>query len=346
MTYDDPDSRAAMIRHGVKTGVAAVLACVVASLCRLEYGYWAGLSAVIVMQTNVADSIRMCLYRFSGTAVGAFIGIVAILLFPENRPMTMLALFCAVGFCAYMTRYSEKYRMAAITVCIVILASIGEENRLVFGMLRMVEIGVGVSCAFVVSIVLWPMRAGDALRARLRERFSACAEAYKTLMDAFLSLQLELDPQRVHQLDVDIREDRALYLKIVRHERWVYNENVDLLGLKVRTLEACSTYLQTMLHALNSVDGKGYEIIMEQELRELVAATLSTMSTIGSGDVPNLDDLSHALDQAEARLLELREGGATRRFHLQKLVQFFAFYHGAQSMGKAILRYGRQLAKG
>jgi uncharacterized membrane protein YgaE (UPF0421/DUF939 family) len=295
------------------------------------------------MQVHVADSIRMCLYRFSGTAVGAFIGIVAIVLFPENRPMTLLALFLSVGFCAYMTRYSEKYRMAAITVCIVVMASIGEESRLVFGMLRVVEIGVGVLCAFVISIVLWPMRAGDALRTRLRERFNAYAEAYKTLMDAFLSLQLEIDPQLVHRLDRDIREDRALYLKIVRHERWVYNENVDLLGRKMGTLEACSTCLQTMLHALNSVDGKGYEIIMEKELRELVAATLTVMSTIGSGGLPRLDELSHALDQAETRLLELREGGATRRFHLQKLVQFFAFYHGAHSMGKAILRYGRQL---
>ncbi|WP_462326125.1 FUSC family protein [Desulfoplanes sp.] len=341
----DFDSHTAMIRHGVKTGVAAVLACVVASLCHLEYGYWAGLSAVIVMQTNVADSIRMCLYRFSGTAVGAFIGIAAIVIFPENRVMTMVALFCAVGFCAYMTRYNIRYRMAAITVCIVILASVGEENRLVFGMLRVVEIGVGVLCAFVISIVLWPMRAGNALRGRLRERFNACAAAYQTLMEAFLSLQAELDPHLLDRLVADVREDRALYGKIVRHERWVYNEDVDLLSLKVRTLEASSTYLQTMLHALNSVDGKGYEIIMEQELRELVSATLTTMSTIGAGEIPRIDELSQALRRAEGRLLELREGGATRRFHLQKLVQFFAFYHGAHSMGKLILRYGRQLGK-
>jgi hypothetical protein len=75
----------------------------------------------------------------------------------------------------------------------------------------------------------------------------------------------------------------------------------------------------------------------------LLAATLTVMSTIGSGALPRLDELSHARYQAENRLLELHEGGATRRFHLQKLVQFFAFYHGAHSMGKAILRYGRQL---
>jgi uncharacterized membrane protein YccC len=332
-----------MIRHGVKTGLAAVLACMTASFCGLEFDYWAGLSAVIVMQVHVADSIRMCLYRFSGTAVGAFIGIVAIVLFPENRPMTLLALFLSVGFCAYMTRYSEKYRMAAITVCIVVMASIGEESRLVFGMLRVVEIGVGVAAAFLVSITLWPVRAGNTLRTRLRERFKEAAHAYRTLMEAFLSLQTELDPGFVDRLQKEVREDRELYGKMARHERWVYREDVGFLERKVGLLETMSARLQTMLHALNSVDGKGYEIIMEKELRELVAATLTVMSTIGSGGLPRLDELSHALDQAETRLLELREGGATRRFHLQKLIQFFAFYHGAHSMGKAILRYGRQL---
>ncbi len=110
MSFVDPDSHQAMIRHAVKTGLAAVPACTIAWLCNLEFLYWAGLSAVIVMQVNVTDSIRMCLYRFSGTAVGAFIGIAAIVIFPENRVMTMLALFCSVRFCAYMTRYSVRYR--------------------------------------------------------------------------------------------------------------------------------------------------------------------------------------------------------------------------------------------
>jgi uncharacterized membrane protein YccC len=345
MSFVDPDSHLAMIRHGVKTGLAAVLACTIAWLCHLEFSYWAGLSAVIVMQVNVADSIRMCLYRFSGTAVGAFIGMVAIVLFPENRVMTMMALFCSVGFCAYMTRYSARYRMAAITVCIVVLASIGEESRLVFGMLRVVEIGVGVVAAFVVTVLLWPVRAGNALRARLRNRFKQCADAYKQLVNAFLSLQTEVDPHLFDGFLGDVRQDRSLYQSMVRHERWMYHEDVDVLGLRVRTLETCGTHLQTMLHALNSVEGQGYEIIMEQELRDLVAATLAVMESMGAGHVPDMEELAQAFERAEARLLELREGGATRRFHLQKLIQFFAFYHGTRAIAKTILNHGREFSR-
>ena len=341
MSFVDPDSNLAMIRHGVKTGIAAVLAYGIAHLFHLEFGYWAALSAVIVMQVNVADSIRMCLYRFSGTAVGAVMGMVAILIFPETPVMTMLALFCSAGFCAYMTRYNVRYRMAAITVCIVLLASLGEDNRLVFGMFRVIEIGVGVVAAFVVSILLWPVRAGTALKARLRARFNDCAQSYDALMEAFLSLQVEVDAHLLDRLQADILEDRILYQKVLHHERWMYGEDTDLLGLKVRTLEKCCAHLQTMLHALNSGQGIGYEILMKSELHELTSLTVDGMRRINSGQIPQVDRLERALEQAESRLLELREGGATRRFHLQKLVQFFSFYHGAQSLGQDICLYGQ-----
>lgn len=341
MPFLDPDSHQAMLRHGIKTGIAAVLAYGIAHLFQLKYGYWAALSAVIVMQVYVADSVQMCLYRFSGTAVGAVIGAVAILIFPETPVMTVLALFLSVTFCAYMTRYNARYRMAAITVCVVVLAGTGQEDRLVFGMFRVVEIGVGVAAAFVVSVALWPVRAGTALKVRLRARFDDCARHYETIMNAFLAMQTGLDPHLLRGLQTDILEDRALFQKVLHHERRMYREDTDLLGLKVRTLEKCCAHLQTMLQALNSEQGQGYEILMECELKELAATTVDVMRCVAAGCGLQTGRLAHALEDAEARLRELRRDGATRRFHLQKLVQFFAFYHSAQSMGRDILLYGQ-----
>ena len=341
MSFIDPDSHPAMLRHGLKTGIAAVLAYGVAHLLHLKFGYWAALSAVIVMQVYVADSVQMCLYRFSGTAVGAVIGLAAILIFPRTPAMTVLALFLTVAFCAYMTRYNARYRMAAITVCVVVLAGYDQDDRVVFGMLRVVEIGLGVAAAFLVSVVLWPVRAGTALKARLMERFGDCARHYESIMEAFLAMQSGLDPHLLDRLRTDIREDRALFQKVLHHERRMYREDTDLLGLKVRTLEKCCAHLQTMLQALNSEQGEGYEIIMAAELRQLAAVTVEGMRAIASGSPPPTEALSKALGAAEERLQELRTGGATRRFHLQKLVQFFAFYHSAQSMGRDTLLYGQ-----
>jgi hypothetical protein len=96
-----------------------------------------------------------------------------------------------------------------------------------------------------------------------------------------------------------------------------------------------------MLQALNSEQGQGYEIIMAEELRHLAYVTMDVMHCIATGCSLNMDTLAKALDRAEVRLMALRQDGATRRFNLQKLIQFFAFYHEVRSMGKDILAYGR-----
>jgi uncharacterized membrane protein YccC len=257
--------------------------------------------------------------------------------------MTVLALFLSVTFCAYMTRFNARYRMAAITVCIVVLAGTDQDNRLVFGMFRVVEIAVGVASAFLVSIALWPVRAGSALKARLQTRFNDCAGHYETIMNAFLAMQSGLDPRLLHQLHADLLEDRVLFRKVLRHERRIYNDDTDLLGLKIRTLEKCGGHLQAMLQALNTRQEQGYEILMESELRELVSSTVENMRGIASGIASDTGRLDLALKGAENRLWELRRDGATRRFDLQKLIQFFAFFHSAQAMGRDISAYDLDL---
>ncbi len=343
MPFVSPESRKAHLIHGFKTGLAAVLAYVATDFFQLKFGYWAALSAVIVMQVNVADSIRMCWYRLSGTAVGAAMGVLTILVFPQTPGMTLLSLFLSVAFCAYMTKYNDRYRMAAITVSIIVLASLGQPERVSFALFRFLEIGIGVACAFLVSIAIWPMRGGTALRARLRDHFSACAAMYGELIDCFLSMQSHLSPHKMDPLHDAITGDRKLCRNVLHHERFFFRENAGLLELKILTLEKCSGHLQAMLHALNDDNGSGYSIIMETELRALAHATMEAMQAVAEECTPDTAALENVLAQAEKRLTQLRNDGATRRFYLQKLIQFFTFYHGAHSMSKDVLKYCREI---
>ncbi|WP_027720234.1 FUSC family protein [Maridesulfovibrio zosterae] len=328
--------------HGIKTGAAAVLAYVAANMLDLKFGYWAALSAVIVMQINVADSIRMCWYRFSGTAIGAFIGIICIMGFPQTHYMTTLALFLSVGFCAYMTRYNERYKMAAITTTIVTLASLGEPNRIEYGLFRVIEIGLGVGSAFLVNILVWPMRAAETLKDDLFRQFEECAENYEMLMENFLQKQTGLAPSMLDTFNSRMSKNREIYSKVIRLESLLYIEDTQLLGMKIETLEKCASHLRAMLHALNNVHGEGYDIIMQDELRLLARTTSRAMRSIGSKKIPDEKALQYALDSAQNRLEELRNEGVTRRFYLQKMVQFFAFYHSAQFICKDLLYYTQE----
>lgn len=336
-----PDATAAHVRHGIKTGLACVAAYGAAQALGLQFGYWAALSAVIVMQLSVADSVRMCWYRLSGTAIGALIGVAAILAFPHTQAMTYLALFLAVAFCAYMTRYDPRYRMAAITTCIVVLASLGQQDRLFFGLERVLEIAIGVGCAFLASVLLWPQRAGQELQQRLRGQFTRGAELYGLILDAFLNRQSGLAPDLLDAFDASVAANRDILHKVLRHERLLYRHDTRALGLKVDTLDSCARHLRAMLHSLNDSQGQGYDILMEPELRALATTTQEAMRAVGQGAALHPEALEAALDGAEARLGELRELGATRRFHLHKLMQFFSFFHCLRFLGRDLLRHAR-----
>jgi uncharacterized membrane protein YccC len=342
MRHVDLNSTKSHIRHGIKTGLASVLAYIAAEMCQLPFGYWAALSAVIVMQMSVADSIRMCWYRFSGTAVGALIAAIAILICPDNQPMTLLVLFLSIAFCAYMTRYNARYRMAAITTSIVFLASMGQPDRLIFGMERVLEIALGVTCAFIVSVTLWPQRASTALTLRLQNQFATMAGLYGELIDAFLHRQSMLVPDLLDKLEADVVANRSLYQGVLHHERLLYRDDTHALGLQLGTLETCLPHLRAMLNSLNDPQEQGYDILMEVELRALTKAIQQALTAIGQGDTPEEEPLAQALNIAHARLSDLRGQGVTKRFSLQMLMKFFSFYHSQRFMARVLLRHAEQ----
>lgn len=146
------------INHGLKTASAAVLAYAVTAALDLEFGYWAVISAVIVMQVYVADSVEMCLYRLSGTVIGAFLGVLVILVIPQSPFFIGVALFLSIGICSFLTRYKKRYRMAAIPVVIVVMTGLQTQDAWLFGMARVLEIGIGILCAFAVSVLVFPQR--------------------------------------------------------------------------------------------------------------------------------------------------------------------------------------------
>lgn len=79
--------------HGLKTALASLLAFSLTILFELEPGYWAIISTVIVMQVFVADSVEMCLYRFTGTVMGAGLGVLVLQLVPKTPLFISLLYF-------------------------------------------------------------------------------------------------------------------------------------------------------------------------------------------------------------------------------------------------------------
>ncbi len=325
------------VRHGIKVGLASVLAFYVSGMLELPYAFWAVITTVIVMQMRVADSIHMCLYRFTGTAIGAVIGILAILTFPPTPYYTLIGIFISTGICAYLTRYNERFRMAAITVAIVFLTSLGEEHRILYTLLRVAEIGIGVLCAFLVSVLIWPNRTGSALRERLAQQYDQMASQYQLIMGSFVSRQKKTDPDLLFDLISERQTNKTMYHKVYAMERRFFRDDVKLLSLQVSVLNSVLERLQTMLTLLNEVDGVGFDIIMAPELNELTQASIDAIRAIGRGEPHDTHRLAAATIAVESRFVELRHQGVTERFDYRRLFQVLGFINASQHLGEYLL---------
>lgn len=331
--------------HGLKTGLAALLAFAITHVFNLTFGYWAVISTVIVMQVYVADSVEMCLYRLSGTLVGAAMGAGVVAVIPPTPFWTGVALFVSISICTFLTRYKTRYRMAAITLVIIIMTGIYEENILWFSLDRVLEIGIGILCAFLVSVLVFPRRKTDLLRQRMTDQAKACARICDGLVTAFNNRQQHVDEGPVDQLVTGVRENPGVMLTIRRHEARIYGLGEDFHS-RVQLLGRCAEGLRTMTKILNSLSEGGHEIIMAKELCDLSRVSGNTlMAMVENRAVPSaVAPLDRLVQDMDEKLLNIRKEGLTSRFDLKRLVQVFSFYNALMSYAEDILAEAKKAA--
>ncbi len=330
--------------HGIKTAIAAGLCYGITTFYGLEYGYWAVISTVIVMQVYVADSIRMCIYRLSGTIIGALMGIGSLLYFPDTMLGRLFAVLLPVGICSFMTHYNPRYRMAAITAVIVIMTGFTAPDKVGFGFDRIIEIAIGICCAFVVSVLILPVRVVDVLKENIRNQARECCEKYDILTQAFLNGQKPVDETLLEDLTRKVWKNHELFQSIKQHEALIYHKKFSKnMKMIISTMDKVVEHLRTMARTLNVTEEAGFEIIMEKELivlaTESKAALLALVENQGSPGpgLTGTDQLSLAIAATEDRLHTLRSQGVTTRFDLHKLEQFYSFYHSMHYLAEDLV---------
>jgi uncharacterized membrane protein YccC len=62
------------VLHSIRTAVAAVGSLLIARFCRLPESYWAAVTTLVIMQSNLGAAWTISKQRFAGTALGAAMG--------------------------------------------------------------------------------------------------------------------------------------------------------------------------------------------------------------------------------------------------------------------------------
>src|ERR1700693_430609 len=84
------------IRLAVQTALAGVAGSYFSQFLRLPEGYWAAITAVIVMQANLGAALKQSWIRIAATAIGVVVAIPLIILLGKNLLAFGLAVLLTV----------------------------------------------------------------------------------------------------------------------------------------------------------------------------------------------------------------------------------------------------------
>ncbi len=153
----------AEIRLSVRVTAAGLAAFLISHLLSLPQGYWAVLTAVLIIQSSIGGSLKAALERLIGTFGGAVYGALIASLVPHEN-LTMMAVTLAIGLAppALLAALKPSFRIAPVTVIIVLFSSTvaGPHVSVIqYAFDRVIEIGIGSIIGLLVSLTILPARA-------------------------------------------------------------------------------------------------------------------------------------------------------------------------------------------
>lgn len=335
------------LRHALRTALAAVLTFLIADALQLKQGYWAVITAVIVMQAHLGGSLAASWSRVLGTAVGASLGVVGVLSFGNTLPGLGLAVFLSVLVCAYLNKRHDSFRLAGITAVVVIIAGEtgGARDILELGLHRFLEISLGVTVALLVALFVLPSRAAQVLQRNAARSLEDLADFHQAVFQGYMAGVQDPVDLAVRKNRLSKRRDiNRQLLNEARKESLGGSESHDKIRITLKYADRLFESISTMQRAAENHDAEGFRLVLAAALNSLAAASqdaIKELAELAKGQAPleelpafcREDALAKALTRLEVELLELRRSRESRRYRFDEVIHFFSFVLAMQEIG-------------
>ena len=331
--------RGAELRLSLRMTAAGLAAYGLAEAFGLAQGYWAVLTAVIVVQASLGGSVQAVIDRLVGTLGGAAFGAAIALLVPHaGTPMTAVTLILALAPLAFITAIYPSFRMAPVTAAIVLLgSSSAAAGPLDAAVARVFEIGLGCIVGLGASLLVFPARA----HGLLAKAASGVLELLANLLAAAVAAATGTGarsaiPPLNDRLRAALTRLEAVGREAERERRSRLSDEPDPEPL-VRTLRRLRSDLVIILRAA----AEPFPAPVRTPLGAPLARVAESMgdffrgigaALIARSEPPELDGVIAALDNYAAAMAELRRSGVTRNLPGEEAGRIFALGFALEQM--------------
>lgn len=176
-------------RHGVRLGVAIVIAIGIQRLVPLAHAQWIPLTVALVLRPDFSSTFTRGLARICGTIGGAVLASAIAVFHPEQSAYVILAIvFAGISYALFGVSYAVF--SAAITGYVVFLLAFGGSIEHAAAIDRVFATAIGGLLA-LIAYVAWPTWARERVRDDLASLIEAQARYCALILQAFLG------PERV-----------------------------------------------------------------------------------------------------------------------------------------------------
>ena len=326
------------IRQAIQATAAAILAYELAAYFALPQGYWAVMTAILVVQSSVGGSLGLAIDRFLATLLGAAVG-GALLAAAGAGYGIPVPLGLGVLILTYAATLRASMRLAPVTAAVVILAEPINGSAFASAVNRVCEIGIGAGVAVAISLLLFPSRARIVLAAHVGTVLPMLAEHLKGTIgaalgtprdgDAFLAFNdsirakliaggtLVSEAQREAALQSSGYADPAAILRTLR--RLWYTSVAAARAARAPLPPAVLPLLEPALVQLRDAAVRYIE-----QLAQAFAA---------QAKLPDRQPVDGALTAMDAAMDSVRQTGVARTLSTDEVARLFAFTFALRQLG-------------
>lgn len=153
----------------IKTALAVTLAIGIGKLLNLNSPFFAGIAAILAMQTSVSESLSMGKDRIYGTVLGAIIALIFSVIAPENTFFIGLGILIII-YMSNILGWKKSAQMSMI-VFLSIMLNYEEGNRVAYSFHRILDTVIGLAIGTGINYFIVPPKVEGEMEELLRDMY-------------------------------------------------------------------------------------------------------------------------------------------------------------------------------
>lgn len=320
----------------LKTSVATMLAVFISWLFHIQDPYWAGISAIMVLQASRGATIERAFLRVLATIIAVLWAVLLVMWSGKEPALIVLLSFLTMVFNFYYARKTDKLYAwllgpgTFLTVLFLMsLSALTTPIMIHLAYVRSLEVVIGTGCALLCAAI-YPINAAPTLKPKIKEMLRSLANLHTHYVAQYS--QKEADPafeQTLKALSVQVDQYAQLRL-FAQRESLFKAQEADHANALEQLVLTMSEFIAEAYYHFKAEHGALADVfrdsmpLLQEAAAESFARLLDFSEGIGSVTQveATLQKWSLALDGLENKYVQIRDSGKLFNFDLEASLQW------------------------